>query len=144
MIHYLRMMYALLLLRIVEIRFSWSFASGWIITSACYRWKIYRLWRWSRAHCIQPHTTFPSSHVIFAKTIDLYRWQNHPPSLPENVDILIALYDFQGVEDDDLSFKIGDVVRLLHPHSVGRWKVRRISDDAIGVVPSSYFVSNWC
>jgi hypothetical protein len=74
-----------------------------------------------------------------------------PSSLPDlspstdNTDaksrMLVALYDFQGLEQDELSFKAGDVVKVLQPHSAGQWRVRRISDDAIGVVSSSYFVS---
>jgi SH3 domain len=39
---------------------------------------------------------------------------------------LVALHDFQDLEQDDLSFKAGDVVNVLRPQSAA---------------PSSYFVS---
>ena len=63
------------------------------------------------------------------------------PDFPDTVIMLEALYDFQGVVPDDLSCAAGDIVRVLHRNQDGWWKVHRISDSAIGVVPTNYFVS---
>lgn len=63
------------------------------------------------------------------------------PSFPDTVHTLEALYDFQSFDPGDLSCSAGDVVNVLRRNSNGWWNVRRINDDAIGVVPTNYFVS---
>jgi hypothetical protein len=65
-------------------------------------------------------------------------------STPDPTDTLEAMCSVQGFGPDWLVFVAGDVVQLLDQHASGWWKVRRISDDAIGVGPSNYFVSTLC
>jgi SH3 domain len=65
------------------------------------------------------------------------------PRHPAAVDMLVALYPFQAFEAHQLTFNVGDVVTVLDRNADGPewWKVQRISDDEVGVVPSNYFVS---
>ena len=67
--------------------------------------------------------------------------QNAVPYFADTVDTLVALYDYQGAVPTDLSFKAGDVVKVLFRQPDGWWTVKRIRDDAVGVVPSNFFVS---
>ena len=99
---------------------------------------------------LHAHIGYSDTHPSGPRTFSLRKLPtpiqngNDVSSPSENVVMLEALYDFQGVQQDDLPFKVGDVVTLLRPHSAGRWKVQRVSDGAIGAVPSGpgYFVSN--
>lgn len=58
--------------------------------------------------------------------------------------MLEAICSIQGFGPDWLAFVAGDVVQVLDRHASGWWKVQRISDDALGVGPSNYFVSTLC
>jgi uncharacterized protein YdaL len=63
------------------------------------------------------------------------------PTFPDTVITMEALYDFKAAEATDLSFIAGDTVKVLHRNQDGWWKVQRISDNAVGVVPTNFFVS---
>jgi len=61
---------------------------------------------------------------------------------PDNVNMLVALWPFQAFQPDQLTFNTGDVVEVLDRNADGPgwWKVQRISDDEVGIVPNNYFV----
>jgi hypothetical protein len=66
---------------------------------------------------------------------------SHP--YPDTVDMLVALYSFHAFEPSQLTFDVGDVVKVLDRNADGPewWKVQRVGDNAVGIVPSNYFVS---
>lgn len=55
----------------------------------------------------------------------------------EEGDLLKALYDYKGEDDDDLSFSVGDVVRVIE-YCDGGW-AKAFLGDQYGYIPSSYF-----
>jgi hypothetical protein len=55
---------------------------------------------------------------------------------------LMALYDYEGTEPGELSFHIGDVVTAVDRSYDNWWRVRRVSDGEIGIIPINYFVSD--
>ena len=63
--------------------------------------------------------------------------------IPDLMNRMVASYAFQAFETNQLTFNIGDVVNILDRNAKGPewWKVQRISDNAIGIVPNDYFVS---
>ena len=65
------------------------------------------------------------------------------PPIPGALTMLVALYSFQALEPNQLTFAIGDVVKVLDQNADGPewWKVQRVGDNAVGIVPNNYFVS---
>lgn len=53
--------------------------------------------------------------------------------------MLIAMYSFEASEPGELSFDIGDIVKVLDRGP--DWsEVQRVGDNAVGFVPNNYFV----
>ncbi len=92
----------------------------------------------------------PESHIYETAGV----WQDPPPVSPKEVvtpdsssvkqeeteeqgDLLKALYDYKGEDDDDLSFSVGDIVRVVE-YCDGGW-AKAFLNDQYGYVPSSYF-----
>ena len=55
----------------------------------------------------------------------------------EQGDLLKALYAYKGEDEDDLSFSVGDIVRVVE-YCDGGW-AKAFLNDQYGYVPSSYF-----
>lgn len=69
--------------------------------------------------------------------------KNALASISVTTNMLVASYSFEAFEANQLSVNIRDVVTVLDRNANGPewWKVQRTRDDAIGIVPSNYFVS---
>ncbi|KAJ3013019.1 SLIT-ROBO Rho GTPase-activating protein 1, partial [Thoreauomyces humboldtii] len=50
----------------------------------------------------------------------------------------VALYDYQGIEDGELSFHAGDTFRVVKRDNDDWWLVRTASGDSEGFVPTTY------
>ncbi|KAI4565773.1 hypothetical protein MJT46_009148 [Ovis ammon polii x Ovis aries] len=61
---------------------------------------------------------------------------SNPPCLPLG-DIVIALYPYDGIHPDDLSFKKGEKMKVLEQHGEW-WKAKSISTKKEGFIPSNY------
>lgn len=57
--------------------------------------------------------------------------------LPEEGILMRALYEYSGVDEDDLSFNEGDVLRFLE-YCDGGW-VKALHEEDYGYVPEAYF-----
>nr|BAF02919.1 protein tyrosine kinase src [Monosiga ovata] len=60
--------------------------------------------------------------------------------LDENA--VVALFDFQAVGGDNLSFKKGDLFRLLDRSDDDWWKVTHVATNKTGFIPSNYVAEN--
>lgn len=72
---------------------------------------------------------------------DMASSHGHPTShqsLPSET-YMVALYDFEGEKSKDLTFKRGDLVRLIDKKANGWWLAE--ADSRIGFVPSNYLVA---
>ena len=102
-----------------------------------------------------PPYSDPKDH-IYERTEDI--WQDPPPVSPAGADnmtspstsssvgegdtsaegeLLRALYDYKGDDEDDLTFFTGDVVRVVE-YCDGGW-AKAFLGDQYGYIPSSYF-----
>nr|XP_002127999.2 nephrocystin-1-like isoform X3 [Ciona intestinalis] len=55
----------------------------------------------------------------------------------ETEDLYEVLCDFQGVQDDDLSIKVGDIVDILSKRDDGWWEAEN-EEGKVGMVPSTF------
>ncbi|XP_038659309.1 tyrosine-protein kinase HCK isoform X2 [Scyliorhinus canicula] len=72
---------------------------------------------------------------------------NNVPSLPSPTSgghddvVAVALYDYEGIHDGDLSFKKGEKVKVLSEQ--GEWWLgRSLQSDQEGYIPSNYFAKD--
>lgn len=64
-----------------------------------------------------------------------------PPGYTENGDLLIALCSFEVEGLGQMSIRSGDMVRVMENNEDGWCKVRRLTDDRVGLVPRKILVS---
>lgn len=87
----------------------------------------------SQASSLHP-TTSPNPHPSLAPPPST---SPHPsPSPPPPVEYYIALYTFQGEKTKDLSFRKGELVRVIKKTPLGWWLAQ--IDHRIGQVPSNF------
>lgn len=60
-----------------------------------------------------------------------------PPSVPSQQQKTIAMYDYDGVDKGDLSFRKGDVILVTEKIDAGWWRGTRIADGSFGMFPVS-------
>ncbi|CAG7724096.1 unnamed protein product [Allacma fusca] len=70
------------------------------------------------------------------------KWTSKDNLLAEGDDLFMALYDFQGSGENQLSLQKGERVRVLSYNSNGEWCEARSASGRIGWVPSNY-ISPW-
>ena len=60
--------------------------------------------------------------------------------IEENSKVLLfqGAYDFQGEDESELSFKKGDVLKIINNNDEGWWKAEK--DGEVGLVPAQYLV----
>ncbi|KAK2506120.1 hypothetical protein MC885_008504 [Smutsia gigantea] len=63
------------------------------------------------------------------------RFQTKDPE--EQGDIVVALYPYDGIHPDDLSFKKGEKMKVLEEHGEW-WKAKSLSTKREGFIPSNY------
>lgn len=63
------------------------------------------------------------------------RFQTKDPE--EQGDIVVALYPYDGIHQDDLSFKKGEKMKVLEEHGEW-WKAKSLSTKREGFIPSNY------
>lgn len=68
-------------------------------------------------------------------------YEDHSSSSPGEGDLLIALCSFNGEGPDQLSMVSRDVVRVIESNEDGWYKVRRLTDDRVGLAPRKILVS---
>ena len=93
---------------------------------------------------------YPENHIYETAQV----WQEPPPMSPVKPslispstssslgeqgegELLKALYEYKGEDEDDLSFGVGDVVRVVE-YCDGGW-AKAFLGDRYGYIPSSYF-----
>lgn len=60
------------------------------------------------------------------------------PSEPEEGFLVLCLYDFDGQDPDQLSFRQGDVLRIVQTQDTGWWAALDPSESTIGWVPEEF------
>ncbi|KAB0396766.1 hypothetical protein E2I00_010316 [Balaenoptera physalus] len=75
------------------------------------------------------------SSVADSQLLPGQRFQNKDPE--EQGDIVVALYPYDGIHPDDLSFKKGEKMKVLEEHGEW-WKAKSLSTKREGFIPSNY------
>ena len=57
---------------------------------------------------------------------------------PLNVGIIVALYDFDSVNPDALSFKVSERLQIVNDIEYGWWIARSLVTGKEGVIPNNY------
>lgn len=88
------------------------------------------------------HEDHPSSSPDKGKTRADTEYSSFisPPGYAENGDLLVALCSYEGEGPDQMHIHPGDMVRVMENNGDGWCKVRRLSDDKIGLAPRKILV----
>uniref|UniRef100_G1SIY6 Tyrosine-protein kinase n=1 Tax=Oryctolagus cuniculus TaxID=9986 RepID=G1SIY6_RABIT len=82
-----------------------------------------------------PSRNFHRERVPESQLLPGQRFQTKDPE--EQGDIVVALYPYDGIHQDDLSFKKGEKMKVLEEHGEW-WKAKSLSTKREGFIPSNY------
>jgi len=92
----------------------------------------------SRGADIQAKDSLGKTPLDLATDIELIRDFGRYWKHKQMAQVLIAIYDFDAEETDELSFKRKDRLYILERHEDGWWKAQLLPDGAIGFIPMQF------